>query len=224
MNKEQNKTPQRIFLVQPKTDGSVELSEGNFEETLNYAVQLCQQKRFEEGIYLLKVLARLRPNDPAVFQELAYTLIVRDQPESALPYAERLIQLQPDHAISYALMGMICQKLDRKSDATQALDKALAQKFTGIESFRAVIALSMSLDQRFSEAERLAQRVLEMEPNDPFTWLALGNIFRSQGKTDQALDAFKRVIKINPNSPLGQRALEFLVETKWGTSPDWSRN
>ena len=224
MNNEQNKKTPRIFWSQTKTDGSTVLVEGNFEDKLQFAAQLCRQKRFEEGIYLLKILERIRPNDPAVLEGLAHILVASDQAVPALHFAERLRQLKPDLAISSALMGLACEQLGRNSEALQALDSALAAKFTNLESFKVVIVLAIKLNQRFSEVEKLARRILEREPDDQFAWLTLGHIFRSQGKTNQALDAFKRVIKLDPNSPQGQQALEFLLEINGGTPSDWSRN
>lgn len=226
MNNEQNRKTPHIILARQTTDGSVELREGNFEETLNCAAQLNMQQRFKEGIYLLKALERIHPDAPEVLEALAIALIDKNEPESALAYAQRLFKLCPDRSISSALIGVASERLGRMTEASQALDKALslAAGCTDTKSLQFVVGLSMMLNQGFSDAEKLARRIQEKEPNDQFAWLALGNIFRSQGKIVQALDAFNKVIQINQNTLAGRIALDFLAEIKFGTPPDWSRN
>jgi Flp pilus assembly protein TadD len=222
---DKNKNTPRIITVKSKPDGSVEMIElGNSDNALKYAADLISKGQFTNGINLLKILATLRPKDPEVLQELAHALIGVHQPKDALLYAQKLMQISPNCAISVSLLGMCYSSLGNTSEASKALEKAFIAEFTGIESFRFVVALAMLLEEQIPEAEKLVQKIHEMEPDDQFGWVALGNIFRTQGKISEAKGAFNRAILIAPASDLGELALQLLVELKTNQTSDPSKN
>lgn len=220
-----NKNTGQFYVVTAKPDGTMGLvNTGNFDETFKCASELCRHGHLDRGIYLLKILAGLRPDDPQVLAELAYALIVKNDPGPALKFVERLKLHRPDEALTSALLGMACKRLGRESEATMALEKALSATFTGIESIRAVIALSMMLNKRISEAERLVHKIQATDPNDQFAWLALGNIRHLQGNKSEAIDAFNEAIAISPSTKLGQAALNCLLALQLDQNSDPKNN
>ena len=210
---ENNKNTGQFYVVTARPDGTMGLvNTGNFDETFKCASELSRHGQFDNGIYLLKILAGLRPDEPIVLKELAFALVVVNEPKAAQPYIEKLKRLWPVQAITAALDGMVLSELGQEEEASKALEKALSAKPTDKDSLKAVISLCMMLNQRISEAERLVRQMQVADPNDQFTWFILGNIRVLQGNKAEAVAAFLRAIEISPNSRHGQRALQRLLE------------
>jgi cytochrome c-type biogenesis protein CcmH/NrfG len=60
----------------------------------------------------------------------------------------------------------------------------------------AVLAYESGQDAR---AEALYQGLARAAPNDPETWLRLGNLYARSSKPDDAADAYQHAILLNPN-------------------------
>jgi tetratricopeptide (TPR) repeat protein len=208
-----NKNTAQFFMVGTQPDGTMGIiNSGNVDETLKCASEICRGGHLAKGIYLLKILEKLHPNDPAVVKELAYALIVNCESEAALPYLQRLKQLWPDYAITAALLGMAYKKLGRNADASAALAKAVAATFDGVDSFKAVTSLAMMLNEQLPAVLRLVRKIQQIQPEDQFSWLALGNIHLLRGEKTEAVKAFKRVIQISATSKMGVASLQLLMD------------
>ena len=222
---ETNKNTAQFFMLGIQADGTMgAFNSGNYDETLQCASEVCRRGYLELGINILKKLAVLRPDDPAPAKELVFALILNHESEDALPYINVLTRLWPDLAITAALQGKASKTLGNTLEASQCLEKSLSAKFTDIDSFRAVVGLAMLLGQHIPEAEALVHEIQKIAPDDPFAWLALGNIYRLQGKTSKAEGALKQAILIAPHSKQGQIASNLLMEMKARQGSDFSRN
>lgn len=61
----------------------------------------------------------------------------------------------------------------------------------------AVLAYESGEDAR---AEALYQGLTRAAPNDPETWLRLGNLYARSNKPDDAADAYQQALLLNPNN------------------------
>lgn len=59
----------------------------------------------------------------------------------------------------------------------------------------------------FTQAEPIAKRLIEMEPNEPGNYQTLGKLYEDQGRYEEAEAHFLRATEVRPNDPLGYSIL-----------------
>jgi len=116
------------------------------------------------------------------------------------------------------LLGMAYKNLGRNADASAALAKAVAATFDGVDSFKAVTSLAMMLNEQLPAALQLVRKIQQIEPEDQFSWLALGNIHLLRGEKSEAVKALNRAIQISATSKMGVASLQLLMDLNQPTS------
>lgn len=71
-------------------------------------------------------------------------------------------------------------------------------------------AINAALERRWKEAVELNQTILKDNPEDVEALCRLGRAFTELSKTPKAIEAFKKVLKIDPLHPVAQRNLDHL--------------
>ncbi len=59
--------------------------------------------------------------------------------------------------------------------------------------------------QRVEEAERIASKLLEVAPRSTTSWELWGDVLLAQGKLDEAADAFKKAVELEPANADAER-------------------
>ena len=61
---------------------------------------------------------------------------------------------------------------------------------------------------RAEEAEAAFHRALEIDPKYAEVWFNLGNLYRDNGRGEEAVKAYEQVVANSPDSPLSSLALK----------------
>jgi tetratricopeptide (TPR) repeat protein len=69
---------------------------------------------------------------------------------------------------------------------------------------------------RKREAEQVLKRAIELEPTNPNYYLALGNLYRSGGIVDKALEMYRTALRCDPNNRHAQKAIKELEPSAKG--------
>ena len=103
------------------------------------------------------------------------------------------------------------QKVD---EALQALKTAESRTRSGKVSPKNMNVLKLQLLEKSSpqEAEALARKLLETDPNDAHYWWHLAGILRVQEKYPQAVEAAERAVSLDPNAPFQPRLANCLAK------------
>jgi len=59
----------------------------------------------------------------------------------------------------------------------------------------------------FEQAEPIANQLIQLEPNEPGNYQALGRLYEEQGRYDEAETMFKKAVEVKPNDPVGYQVL-----------------
>ena len=116
------------------------------------------------------------------------------------PYAA-LAEKLPDRAAAVRLnnIGVAYMNQQRMDKAVEEFDAALvADPGFSIAELNKGIALLNS--QKLPQAEATLNRASQADASNPRVWYNLGLLFRS-GNPANAIEAFERVVKIDPNDP-----------------------
>jgi tetratricopeptide (TPR) repeat protein len=58
-----------------------------------------------------------------------------------------------------------------------------------------------------TQAEPVAKQLIEMEPNEPASYQAMGKLYEDSGRYDEAEAMFKKAIAVKPNDPYGYQVM-----------------
>ncbi|MGW7361254.1 tetratricopeptide repeat protein [Streptomyces sp. NPDC054802] len=108
----------------------------------------------------------------------------------------RALELDPDNKLAWYNLGVIAQRDGRTADAREAYDKALKIDPTYASALfnEAVLLESSDPDQ----AVALLKRAVAADPKASTAYLRLGRALAKKGRDDEAEDAFRRAVAIDP--------------------------
>lgn len=103
---------------------------------------------------------------------------------------------------------------DKVSEALQALKTAESKARSGKVSPKNMNVLKLQLLEKSSpqEAENLARRLLETEPNEAHYWWHLAGILRAQAKYPHAVEAAEKAVSLDLNAPFQPRLANCLAK------------
>jgi predicted O-linked N-acetylglucosamine transferase (SPINDLY family) len=182
-----------------------------------YRAVLARQPRHIDALHLLGVallaigdakaaLASLRKvvamdaSFAAARVNLGHALRATGDAAAALPQFRQAVRLAPEDPDTHNALGGELSVLGEDTEAIAAFRQALA---LAPNHTAASINLSRLLEQQGHEAEatRLAEAACAAAPDDPQAWTALGLRRLAAGRFALALDAFERVLVLDPSHP-----------------------
>ncbi len=135
----------------------------------------------------------------AALQHARNALATGDYP-AALKQLDEAIQIDPDSASAYVLMGQVFLQLQRYPEASEALARgaALTAGIATPEGAMAsqLLALSLAREGRNTESLAVLDRLVDTHPDRPALHLLRGNVRLALGNTEAARDDFESEIQM----------------------------
>ena len=201
--------------------------------------QLVRQYRSnhqqENAVAVLKEMARIAPDDPAVHSELADIHITRGLLDEGLAQLRQLADIHTrrgqlkDAATVYPRMADIDWSSGEQSEALNLLrqaiqlstdDMSLRQQFVqycletgkGAEATeqQTVIARYYFASRQTKEAVAALQQLIGMDPHNYEAYDLLGQTYYSVGEYEQAARVYRNLAKVDPNSAMARARLQEL--------------
>lgn len=185
-------------------------------------------KVYESGAPPPAIIVSLKPMSAAqasaqkgpsvldVIEEGNQLLTQEKYPEARAAYEKALAQLEPENHPAI-LRGIARTWFQEKQPdrAVAVLEQALQIKPDDAESLRLIINLLVAQGKEKEAAEYMA-RLPQGETVDPATLLNIGIKYYNEGKMEEALSEFNRVVGENPNLPDAYyyRGLAYLASGK----------
>jgi tetratricopeptide (TPR) repeat protein len=144
------------------------------QRLINAATESINGERYEEARRALQLALSHDPHNKEVHEMFGRLHARLGQPERAIEYFTRCLELPPETADQSARTG-------------------LANAYLRLE--------------RFDEAERQYELVLEATPEDPDAWYNLGILRVTQGRTAEAEAAWREVLRLDPRHAGARDAL-----------------
>ncbi len=113
---------------------------------------------------------------------------------AAVELAQQVVKERPGMAAAYEMLGFLLQESERPGDAIELLRAAMASG-AGTEQMRARLGLTLSEAGRAKEAVEVLAPIADRD--DPDLLNAYGIALADSGRTGEALDQFRRVLKID---------------------------
>ena len=199
----------RILAAQGKREQSMQLirevlqqQPDNIPLRLNYARLLVEQRQFHQAREQYLELLKLDPENADTLLSLALLSIETKQLGESEAYLKKLIDLGKNADIANYYLGRIAQNDNRDKIAIAYYLKVQKGDYVFDAKLR-IAGLFAKLgrpDEGLRQLETLAQKQTSW-PKRVRTYLAQGEILRSQGRHAEAVEMYSRALLQNPNDP-----------------------
>lgn len=153
------------------------------------------------------------PNDRQAMIELAGQFLGLNHPEAAVPLTQRLLQLGTKTAQVYYLDGSAQASLGNAQVAIADLEAASNLEPTNLAVLASLADLYVK-SNRLADAERIANRAVTFNKDDPKAYQTLAAVLAAEQKWDQARAQLEKSYSLNPKdvSPLLQEAQTWVAQ------------
>ena len=112
---------------------------------------------------------------------------------------EQILKIDPRHADSLHLLGMVAFQAKMHSVAIDLIGRAIA--IHGTASYYSNLGTIFQAEKQLDKAEICYARAVELDPNLAEVHLNHGLVLQTQGKLDEAIVAYRKAGELNPGLP-----------------------
>ncbi|MCS6874097.1 MAG: tetratricopeptide repeat protein [Pyrinomonadaceae bacterium] len=175
------------------------------KKTLSFRAKvLLEQGKIAEAEKELKESARITPNSPSDFIDLANVYALKRNFNEAISLYTKALEMEKDSL--EAITGIInILKSQRKfSEAYQKLD-LFSQKLENINLLSATYCLKAqvsSAEGRFADAEQTLEKAIKLNENYLPAYVAYADLMISQGRKSEAIVKYLKIAEKRPSSSI----------------------
>ena len=169
-------------------------------------VTLFQRGQYQEALAQFQAATYADPTNADGYYNLGATYHrlgrLRTEKNDYLVRAEtsyrQCLEHNPNHRDCHRGLAVLLIEENRPSEAFASVQNWAAQSPSSAEPRVELARLYEEFGNRQAAADMLAKAV-ELNPNDPRTWAAMGKVREEMGDNTQALMNYQRSLGINPN-------------------------
>src|SRR5215472_17770000 len=212
------------------------------EAHLNLGLVREEQGRHEEAIASFQKALQLKPKLHGANLFLGIAEYRTNQLDSALASLRKEAAASPKDSTAWMWVGIVALEKGSADEATEALDKAakltpndvdilyhrgrahlVVSKDSYSKMFQAdpkswrirqILAEANADAERHTDAIAEYQAAIKLAPNEPRLHEELGTEYRSAGKMQEAEEAYRKELEIDPNNVVAQYKLGVLLTEK----------
>jgi tetratricopeptide (TPR) repeat protein len=109
---------------------------------------------------------------------------------------QQALALDPDHADSLHLMGLLSRQAQNYDHAVEWIARAIRQEPKA--EYLSSLGTTLRLQGRFEDALKTLDKAIQLTPEDTTLWINLGNVLADLARPADALLAFQHVLKLDP--------------------------
>lgn len=173
------------------------LSIGTASDHYHLALAHSMAGRIAEAIIEFRRSLGINPDQKDANTGLGLMLMEQHQPESALTYLSRAVELDPQDPVTLMRLGWVHEKMESYAEARSAFEQAVTLDSSLVEAYTSLARL-VSIEGEHQRAIELLRRAIELRPDDSRAHFNLGVAFVNSGDYSQAAKAYEQVIEINP--------------------------
>lgn len=192
---------------------------GDFRQGAGYHLALAQAYLEHNRHDLVQeVVARAEAaasDDPQALESVAALHENMGRADLATAAYERIIELAPENATAYARLGAIYHRRGTLAEARAMYEQAAERASNNPEILFGLAQLYVQQDEALSEALKLLERVVRLDPEHVQAHLLLGDLNLDRKRRKQARRHYERASELtSPDSQVGQEARQKLARSR----------
>lgn len=165
---------------------------------LDQARSLNQQGKYTEATAICQEILELQPGHFESAMLLAEISASKGDPEQAMEWHTKAIDLKPDHAPAYYKRGNLLKDLDRLGAALASYDQAIALDAGYANAFcnRGVVLERL---HQLDAALASYNQAIALNPNDALAYYNRGAVLRELKRSEEALASYDQALAVKPD-------------------------
>ncbi len=166
----------------------------------------------EEAAVHLQKIARIFPDRYEVNFFLGFALERNDQPEEAMGYFEKALQLNPrdiDLSSIYCHLGVCLKDLERYEQAIEFLDRAKTCNADQKEIYNVLGFCYFKLKEHHKAIEAF-EKAIEIDPGSGIDYANIGSNLRELGFYSEAMKLYQMALELDPTIEFARDNIEKL--------------
>ena len=150
---------------------------------------------------LYKELLRGDESNAEYIQQLGSIFVRAGQDEKAIPYYEKLVEMNPESPDPMISLGAIFRRLKRYEDSVNILHKA-QEISSGSPTINYNLGFTYKEMGDYDDAIDSFESVISQNPDDVLAHNHLGSIYFAKKEYDKAVSAYKKGLQVDQNHPI----------------------
>ena len=161
------------------------------------ANSLHQAGQLTEALAVYKKLLQEFSRDPELLERIGAITLQQGQPEQALPFFERSLQIAPQRALTHCHRGIALGQLQRPDQALAAYNRAISLKADYADAYinRGIVFYQL---QHAAEAIADFRQAIALRPDHALAYQYRGLACLQNNQPEQAVADCQRAIALNP--------------------------
>jgi len=149
----------------------------------------------------------IRPNYAEAYEALGRGYLEEDAYKLAIDAFKEAIRIKPDYAEAYRGLGEAYQGYRLDGEAIAAYRQAIKltpnpkDRMPDLMMLGLIYAHVTKSDERLDEYLDVVKQEVEIDPDSPFPYFTMGDIYARMGRPDDAIAAYKKGVSIKPKRP-----------------------
>jgi tetratricopeptide (TPR) repeat protein len=170
------------------------------DEWQSKAIELATSGNIEAAKIAFDEAIRLSPNDAFRPHIAGVTMAAKGDYKKAVDYFDEAVKINPLDDFSLLFKGDALQQLGKYDEAVDAYDASINIFSGSANAWSHKGNALLAQTGKEEEALRAFDASLRINPSDDHVWLNKGDALAALGQYDNAISAYKQVIKINSDN------------------------
>jgi tetratricopeptide (TPR) repeat protein len=196
-------------LMQQQFEEAIKLVEAELKKRpesrsvqLAYARTAARAGKWDAALDTFRKLAAEEPNSPDLHMQMGALLIQKGDMTAAIEAFQKAEKLAPKDSRPLVAHAEALDRTGQKQRAVEVYRRALKVNPNDASALNNLAFLLAEVGGDLDEALRLAQRAVQMSPDNPATADTLGWVYLKKKMTDSALQVFEQLSRKHPDDPV----------------------
>lgn len=187
-------------------------TEANYNEA---SQELSKKEDYKKMVEISSMWISEYPNSPEAYKTASFAQFMTDNKKLSVDYAKKACELAPNDSSAFGMLGIVYEGLGEKDLAINTYRKSLEINSANKASRNSLSNLltdkghfERNLGNKIA-AQRFYQEAVRLNEENAFAWFQIAFEHADQGRYQEAVNSYLRVIQIQPKNVMAHYNLGF---------------
>ncbi|KHN73316.1 Transmembrane and TPR repeat-containing protein F38B6.6, partial [Toxocara canis] len=178
---------------------------------MNLGLAMLGQRKFKESEESFRTSLTIRPNYPDCIYNMGNLYLQQNKKHLAEYMWRNVTRIQANHERAWVNLLVL---LDESDDCEGAIELAndVLKYLDHIAPIHFQLGTCLGKLARFKDAEHHLHKAIALQTNNALYWTNLGILYQRWNRMDDAIEAYRTTLRLQPNSRTAKENLEKLLQ------------